>query len=77
MDKRYIPLSHYQRLYGGSYATLKRACETGELPCITTPAGHFLIDTQPAGQDIQPIIDRMDKLDRRTEALCRHLGVKV
>jgi len=76
-DKRFIPLNQYKRLYGGSYATLKAACERGELPCITTPAGHYLIDTQPQGASMQPIADVMAQVLQRLEALSNHLGVKL
>jgi len=75
-NKRYVNLRAYQRMYGGSYATLKRACEMGELPCITTPAGHFLIDTTPAGADIQPVLDELGEMKRQLQALCKHLGAE-
>ena len=76
-DKRYIPLNQYRERYGGSYHTLKRACETGELPCITTAKGHFLIDTQPQGASVQPLVDEVGQLRKQIAALCSHLGVRV
>jgi len=75
--ERYVNLRAYQRMYGGSYATLKGACERGELKAITTPSGHFLIDTQPQGASVQPILDRLVELEAVTKALARHLGVRA
>ena len=74
-ERRFVNIAEYCRLYGTSPPTVRSAIKRGELPYITSESGRYLVDTQPQGASIQPIIDKLERQERRIEALCKHLGV--
>ncbi|MCL2498937.1 MAG: hypothetical protein FWE90_01215 [Defluviitaleaceae bacterium] len=76
-QKRFIPVSEYQRVSGLSYKTVMNMIRTNQVPHIVTESGQYRIDNQPNGAGNIEVMNIVEESHRLVKALCKQFNVAV
>ena len=77
-QKKFVPVSEFQRISGLSYPTVMGALERGELKGIKTESGHWRVKLEnDNSSNIPDISERLQKIEQSIYALCKQFNTQI
>lgn len=73
--KRWVSVAEYSELTGMKVSSIKNLARKGTLTATKTDGGGkwmIMIDEKEHSKE-----DKLDQVDRKLDALCKHLGINI